>query len=100
MVKIVKLVNGEFWIGTEAASDEETVTLENGRQLMLDWQREGNPQLIVVPLLEFLSKEDTITLKQSTILYELTPVDEIAEDYKQSISEIVQPDSRLVVPAT
>tara|TARA_R110000824_G_scaffold70829_2_gene181626 strand:+ start:2125 stop:2433 length:309 start_codon:yes stop_codon:yes gene_type:complete len=100
MVKIVKLINGEFWIGkeTESESDLENMVLTQARQLMLDWQKEGNPQLIVVPLLEFLSKNDSITLKKTTVLYELIPPDDISSDYLQSMSEIAQPDTRLVVP--
>jgi hypothetical protein len=87
MVKIVKLVTGEMYVGEWGNS-----TLKNPLYLVIT---EQGPKLI--DMMNIFTEDKELYVDDAHLLHVLTPTRQIEEGYQRAQSPIVQPKKTLLV---
>lgn len=97
-VKYIKLLNGEELVAEVLVDDLKTV-IKNPIRLVLMPSRSDpkNPSVGLAPWAEF-SEDKEITIDKSHILAVMSPIQEIANQYKSIFGGIVAPPSKLLLP--
>ncbi len=95
-IHIIKLVSGEELIA-KVLDEGETDMVISDVIIMVPVQldEEGTTSIVFLPWMVHADIEDGVCIKKTHILCSPLPKKEVADKYKQAISNIIQPDTNL-----
>jgi hypothetical protein len=97
-IKIVRLASGEEILG-DILEGKETIRVTNPARIVIMPNRAdpNNPQIGLAPFCQW-AEDKEITVGREHVLCVLTPVKEFQNQYNQAFSNILVPDSQLIIP--
>lgn len=92
-VKIVRMNSGEEVLCTIKSMDDQSVTIEDPTIIIPTQDR----NIGLAPWMPY-AESSTIVIKQSFIAFIISPVEQLAEQYRNIHSKIITPSQNLVTP--